>query len=104
MIEYDENIAIQRMRDVLPNDASAKYDDDQLLNLVDIIWDYYEQNGLLDIDLDNDNMSDEQMMEELLDYALRMLKKDKNAIIDPTYVPALIEAELNYEAELDEQL
>ena len=54
MKEFDENEAIKTMRASLPEGKTQGYSDDDLLNLVDIIWDYYEINGLLEIDLDED--------------------------------------------------
>lgn len=39
--EFDENEAIKAMRASLPEGRSQVYSDDDLLNLVDIIWDYY---------------------------------------------------------------
>lgn len=99
MKEFDENEAIEFMRNSLPEEAQSIYDEDQLLNLIDIIWDFYEQNGMLDIDLDNDGNSDEDedVLSELVDYAQRMIKKDRNATIAPEHIPALVEAELRYE-------
>lgn len=98
MKEFDENEAIEFMRNSLPENARTIYDDDQLLNIIDIIWDYYEQNGMLDIDVDSDESDDEEnMLSELIDYAQRMIKKDRNATIISEHIPSLVEAELKYE-------
>jgi hypothetical protein len=97
MKEFDENEAVACMRNSLPECDQAKYDDDQLINLIDIIWDFYEQNGLLDIDLDDEDSDDENIIPDLVDYAQRMLKKDKNATIQPDHVQLLVEAEIRYE-------
>ena len=40
MKEFDENEAIKTMRASLPEGKAQGYSDDDLLNLVDIIWDY----------------------------------------------------------------
>lgn len=97
MKEFDENDAVDFMRNSLPEEAKTIYDDDQLLNLIDIIWDYYEQNGLLDIDLDDDIDDNGDILPDLIDYAQRMVKKDRNSIISLEHIPTLIEAELKYE-------
>ena len=106
MKEFDENEAIEFMRKSLPESAQNIYDEDQLLNLIDIIWDYYEQNGMLDIDLvEGDCDDDENMLAELVDYAQRMVKKDRNSTIALDHVPVLVEAELKYEDSiLDDEL
>lgn len=99
MKEFDENEAVRMMKEALPADESIKYSDDEMLNLIDIIWDYYEQNGLLDVDLSDDD-DDEVVISELVDYAKRMLKKDRNATLNPEMVELLVEAELAYEDSL----
>lgn len=97
MKEFDEYEAMKVMRDALPEEAQSLYDDDQLLNLIDIIWDFYEQNGMLDIDLEDDSADDDDMLTELIDYAQRMIKKDRRATISLEHIPALVEAEIRYE-------
>lgn len=97
MKEFDENEAIRYMRDTLSESESKNYDDDQLLNLLDMIWDYYEQNGLLDVDCDEDDSDIETLVTEIEDYARRMLKKDSGANIQPEHLRKLIEAEMEYE-------
>ena len=98
MKEFDENEAIKTMRASLPEGKTQGYSDDDLLNLVDIIWDYYEINGLLEIDLDEDET--EVSVTDIVDYANRMIRKDKGANIGPEDIPLLVEAELDYENSL----
>lgn len=98
MKEFDENEAIKTMRASLPEGKVQGYSDDDLLNLVDIIWDYYEINGLLEIDLDEDET--EVSVTDIVDYANRMIRKDKGANIAPEDIPVLVEAELDYENSL----
>lgn len=99
---YDENEAVAYMRKAIENSGSTGiYDDDELLNLVDIIWDFYEQNGLLDIDADDDADDDnDSLLPDLLDYANRMIKKDKSAKLDPADIEPLVKAEIEYEDSL----
>lgn len=102
MNEFDENKALKLMRASLPADVAATYDDDELLNVIDMIWDYYEENGMLEIDMEDEIDEDEDIAADLTDYVTRMLRKDKGAKLDPQYVRALVEAELEYEASLEE--
>lgn len=88
------------MRASLPHGVT--YDDDELLNILDMIWDYYEQNGLLDIDTISDDEEDDNMLNDLVDYCKRMLRKDKDATFDASHLPDVIQAELEYEQSLDE--
>ena len=82
---------------------SAKYtDDDELLNIIDLVFDYQEANGLLDIDFDDDADSedDELDVDDLLAYVVRMLRKDKGAKLSPDDAAPFVKAYLNYESTL----
>lgn len=102
MKEFDENNAIRQMRAALPADVASIYDDDELFNVLDMIWEYYEENGMLEIDMEDDDDADEDIVGDLTDYVTRMLRKDKGAKLDPQYVRALVEAELDYESSLED--
>lgn len=99
-MEFDENIAIKALRAALPEERRNTYDDDELLNIIDMIWDYYEENGMLDIDLEDEDEQDEDLMSDLCTYVLRMLRKDRHAKVQPEDIPALVAAELEYENSL----
>ncbi|MCM1293256.1 MAG: hypothetical protein NC230_06745 [Bacteroides sp.] len=101
MKEFEESEAIAAMRVALPEDLRNTYSDDELFNLLDIVWDYYEQNGLLDVDLnDDDDDDDDQMFVDLCDYARRMIRKDRKATLDPELIEQLVAAEIEYENSL----
>ena len=103
MKEFDENEVVMQIRKSLPAE-NASYSDDDLLNIVDMIWDYYEINGLLDVDCsDDDDDENIDIVSELIDYTKRMLKKDKGCKIDPSHLEAIIRAELDYEDMLDSE-
>ncbi len=99
-MEFDENDAIKYIRNIAPEEIANKYDDDELLNLIDIIYDYYEANGLLELDLDDDD--DELDVDDLCSYVARMLRKDKGATLSVEDAPAFVQAYLEYENSLDE--
>ena len=100
-MEFDETKAIEYMREAIGRRAEA-YDDDQLLNLIDIIWDFYEENGLLDIDADEEIDDEEAVLDDLVAYARRMLRKDKESKINDDDIAPLIEAEIDYENSIDQ--
>lgn len=104
MKEYDENEVIKLIRAALPENSAKAYSDDDLLNIVDMIWDYYEMNGLLDVDCADDDTEELDLVSELIDYAKRMLKKDKGCKVSTNDLGAIIEAELSYEDMLDSEM
>lgn len=62
---YDENQAIKYINEELEKTLSVTYPDDDLLNVIDIMWDYYEENGLLDLDSD-DELDIDHLIEAVL--------------------------------------
>lgn len=73
MKEFDEKEAIKAMRAVLSDENSKLYDDDELLNVIDIIWDWYDDQGLLDIDAEADD--EEVNTDALIKHVGKMLSK-----------------------------
>ncbi len=61
-----------------------------------MIWDFYEENGLLDVDAADDD-TDDDIEPDMIDYVTRMLRKDKGASIAPEDVPLMVRAEVDYE-------
>lgn len=39
-MQFDENDAIKFIRRYMPDDISNRYDDDEILNIIDMIWEY----------------------------------------------------------------
>lgn len=105
MKEFEEYEVIKYIREALPAEAADIYSDDDLLNIVDMIWDYYEMNGLIDIDNDDDDqISESELISELVDYTGRMLRKDKACKVSPDHLEAIVRGELAYEDLLDQEM
>ncbi len=94
-MEFDETDAIKTMQQAV----SASYDDDQLLNIIDMIFDYYESNGLLEIDCDDED--DDVDTDAIIDYVKRMLRRDKGASVADSDVEPLVKAYLDYEESVE---
>lgn len=94
-MEYNEEDAIQYMRSHVP--GAESYDDDQLLNLIDIIFDWYEESGDLEIDAADD---DDEDIAALTAHAAKLLAKDSGNVIRTEHVAPLIAAEVAYEMSL----
>lgn len=94
---YDENLAVKAINETLVAAGRTPYDSDEILNVIDMIWDYYEENGLLEIDDDFEADEDEDIAAELTDYIERMLRKDKGSKIESADIRLIVDAELKYE-------
>lgn len=100
MKEFDEKDAIKAMRAAISNENSALYDDDELLNVIDIIWDWYDDQGLLDIDAEADD--EDVNTDALIKHVGKMLSKDSDSPIKREDIEPLVSAELRYEQSLDD--
>ncbi len=94
-MEFDENDAVKAMQAAV----ATAYDDNELLNIIDMIYDYYESNGLLEIDIDSDD-DDDVDPADLVVYVKRMLGKDRGAHVAESDVDPLVRAYLEYESNL----
>lgn len=94
---YDENQAIKYINNELSRTIGVTYPDDDLLNVIDIMWDYYEENGLLDIDSD-----DELDIDHLIESVGRLLRKDRENNVKPEHVETIVKAELDYEDSIED--
>lgn len=94
-----EQALIDATRKALPEELRSKYTDDDLTIIYDIVWDYYDDKGLTDIDADDDTDLD---VEDLMNHVRAMLKKDKGNTIDLNDVEALVNAEMTAEDQLFE--
>ncbi len=101
MKEFQEKEAIAAMRATLAPEASARIDDDELLNIIDIIWDWYDDQGLLDIDAEADD--EDINTDALVSHVRKTLAKDKLSPVTPAEVEPLVAAELRYEQSLDDE-
>lgn len=94
-MEFDENKAVDFINSRL---GDKKYPADEVLNVIDMMYDYYEQNGMLDPDNDDDDADD--IEKELVEYVVKMLRRDKLAQIDIADAPVIVKAELDYEDQI----
>ncbi len=98
---YDEDKAVAFIRKTLPPQVSMRYTDDEILYVVDIIWDWYEKNGYLSFDSD---ITDEESVDiaKLTSYVKIELAIDKEVEMDPDDIDLIVKGELEYEESLED--
>ncbi len=101
---FDEDDAIAFIRTQVGEEISSLYDDDEILNVIDIIWVFYESNGMLEIDFSEDDEEDADVdLDRLMSTVRRTLAKDKRAKIAPEHIEPIVNAELAYEDSLEDE-
>lgn len=96
MKEFDESEAIAAMMEKL---CADRRDEDAVYEILDLIYDYYESNGDLDINMDEDDSdTDVASMVEAIAKQLRR----RPAAVDFTAeeIEAMVKAEIVYEESL----
>lgn len=100
IMKFDEDDAVNFIRETLPKSDSEKYSDDEILYVIDTIWDWYEKNGYLSLDTEvtDDGLLDE---EQLVAYVRKEIRNDKEIMMDPDDVGLIVKGELQYEESID---
>lgn len=98
---FDEEKAIAFIRNYVGDEISSQYTDDEILYISDIIWDYYERNGMLSLNAD---VTDEEMLDvdKLVAYVKKELRNDDEIEMDDDDIPVIVKAELAYEESLED--
>lgn len=99
-IGYDEDDAVKYIQNYLPQELKGKFSNDEINYVIDIIYDFYEDKGLL-----NEDASDEAIVEidedEMIGYVLKNTKKDKLKDFSADEITFIIQGELAYCESLD---
>jgi len=99
---YEENDAVKYILSNLPTEVAEKYSEDDILLVIDIIFEFYENKGYFDLD-DIDESDDDEFDEtELYEFVKKSLKKDKENPIDLNDVGNIVHLELEYEDSIDD--
>ena len=93
-MEHNEQEAIKYIKNSLTQEVSS----DEILNIIDLIWDFYDKKGLLEITFE-DYIEDENYELELIEYVKNGIKDSeiKNPVIEQ-----IVLAELDYENTLED--
>lgn len=97
-LKYDELEAVKYIRAYLPKEVSKKLSDDDIDEVIDMMYDYYEEKGILEEEIDMEN-SDEEVeidVDELLSYIY--IRPDRALLknLSDEEIELIVQGELNY--------
>lgn len=96
MKDYNEEDAIKMMAAQLPE---ALRDNDAISEVLDLIYDYYDENGDLEIDSDEDDETEN--VDEMAHYIFNYLRKNPPAVeFSMDNIADMVRAEIMYEQSL----
>lgn len=90
---YDEDDSVRFIQNYLPQELKGKFSDDDINYIVDLIYDYYESNGMLDDDSDEEVEIDE---DEVVEYVVKNAMKDGVGKFEPEEITFIVQGELAY--------
>ncbi|MFV0468367.1 MAG: hypothetical protein ACK5MK_05500 [Dysgonomonas sp.] len=99
-ISYDEDEAVKFIKKTLTPDLQKKMSDDEINYIIDIIYDFYEDKGLMDTEGSNEEIIDIDE-DELIEYVLKNTIKDKITKLSAEEITLIIKGELEYCDSLD---
>ena len=97
--EYDDDAAIAFIRNYLPLEVKEKFSDDELNYIIDLIYEYYENEGYLDEDDEDKEIEIDE--DELTEFVIKQAKKDKIGKFEAEDIIFIVQGELAYCDSLD---
>lgn len=100
---FNEDAAVSFIRNRLPKEINENTpDDEDILIVVDAIWDYYEKKGLLSLD----NLDEEELLDQadLIRYVKRVMAEEPENKFSQRTLEIIVKAELDYEKSLEENM
>jgi len=74
LLVYDEDEAVKFILNSIPAEAKQRINDEKIEYVLDVVYEYYDENGLIDEDSTEEASIDE---EEMFKFILKCSKKDK---------------------------
>ena len=92
LLVYDEVDAVKFILNSIPADAKLRINDEKIEYVLDVVYEYYEENGLIDEDSTEEASIDE---EDMFKYILKCAKKDKMEISEDD-IQLILDGEYEY--------
>ncbi|NLX81759.1 MAG: hypothetical protein GXZ03_09375 [Proteiniphilum sp.] len=93
VLDYDEDDSIKFIQNHLPEEFKNKFSDDEVNYIVDLIYEFYETQGLFD---ESDDADIEIDVDLLLDFVVKNAKKDKIRDFSDDEIESIVAGELAY--------
>lgn len=91
--EFDDDAAIAFILNYIPQELKAKVSEDDIAYFLDVIYDFYDSNGLIEEDSTEEASIDE---EDMLQYVVKATKKDKVVSLSEEEIQTLLDGEYEY--------
>ena len=93
VFEYDEDESVKFIQNQLPEEMKGEFSADDINYIVDLIYEFYEMKGFFNEDDESEVEIDE---EQLFEYVVKNVRKDKIREYSDEQIEAIISGELAY--------
>lgn len=94
---YDDDQSVHFIKNQLPDDLKQKFTDDDIIYIVDLIYDFYDSKGLMD---NNDDEDDDSVVDfdedELINFVVHNAVTDGVNKYKAEDIAVIVQAELDY--------
>ncbi len=98
VFEYDEDQAVEFIQNHLPEEMKNKFSEDDINYVIDLIYDFYESEGLFE---GNDEDDVEIDLDKLLEFVIKNARKDNIRDFSDEELESIVAGELAYCDTLD---
>jgi hypothetical protein len=95
--QYDEEESVMFIQNFLPQELKARFTDDDILYLLDLVNDFYDTKG----DIDPTEVEYETFDKEMVDYIIQNAKKDAVGDYTPEEIGWILDGEVEYCESID---
>lgn len=93
LLVFDEDEAVKFILNFIPAELKNKISEDDVDYVLDIIYEFYEENGYIDEDSADETNIDE---EDMCSYILKCIKKDKVVNLSEEELQIILDGEFEY--------
>lgn len=91
---YDEADSVKFIQNYLPQELKGKFSDDDINYIVDLIYEFYDSKGYMD--MDDDDIDVEIDEDELTEFVVKNALKDKVGKFEAEEIAFVVQGELAY--------
>jgi hypothetical protein len=92
LLVYDEDDAVKFILNSIPEEAKGRINDEKVEYVLDVVYEFYDENGLIDEDSTEEASIDE---EEMFKFILKCSKKDKMELSEDD-IQVILDGEYEY--------
>lgn len=91
---YDETESVKFIQNYLPQELKDKFSDDDINYIVDLIYEFYDSKGYMDMDDDDTDIEIDE--DELTEFVVKNALKDKVGKFEAEEIAFVVQGELAY--------